>query len=73
MNLFKTKPTVTPTATEQNNEEVTRQLKADRVFWDNCVHFSINEDDTSSQTVARSLDIADRLLAARRERFPVKE
>lgn len=66
MSIFKPKEV----DTRELNAEVRARLDSERKFWDECVLCSINEDDNADATFRRSVDVADRLLAARRERFP---
>jgi len=51
--------------------DVRRQMEDDCQFWTTCVEFAINEDDTVDQCVHRATEVADRLLEARRARFPL--
>lgn len=60
-----------PEETAQINAQVREEQKSDREFWSDCVRNAINGDDTSDHTVRRAIAVADGLLAARRERFPL--
>lgn len=67
------KSEVINTPTEGNAAKVAQQLRADRAFWDWCVAYMLNEDDTVDAAVAKAVGAADRLLEIRRERFPIED
>jgi hypothetical protein len=54
------------------SKQVESQLKSDRDFWEEMVRMQI-DFDTTRQGVERICQIADALVVARRERYPVKD
>jgi hypothetical protein len=67
-------PIVDQDAVLEMSKETENTLRNERYFWDDIVlRISVNSDDPAEKLVERAIKIADTLLEARRQRFPVKE
>lgn len=66
-------PDVKEPSNPQNLDQVVSEESAklydDRQFWESCISWLIGEDTVD---VERAINVADRLIEARRQRFPVQ-
>jgi hypothetical protein len=53
-----------------DHTEERQRMMSDREFWTSCIHYIIDEGMTESGA-ERTISVADKLLEARRERFPL--